>query len=126
MKYKVKTALSLAPDPKKPLRTVLYRAGSEVELTDEQAADLRERGLLDEGDEEEAADATAEPVDRTETELPVRPSNGGTKAEWRTYLEQLKAVTDPEMDEDLVIPDDATRDQMIAIGDKRVADWNEE
>lgn len=128
-KYKVKTALSLAPDPKKPSRTRLVRAGTEVELTDEQAADLREKGVLVEDEEDGAGDEVvpaAGEVDRSETELPTRPSNGGTKVEWRAYLEQLKAVTDPEMDESLEIPADATRDQMIEIGDKRVADWNEE
>lgn len=158
-KYRLKTATSLALDPKKPLRTRLVRMGEEVELTDEQASAFREQGILVEDDEDvETAEATApapapaptgdpqppaegtagdtedgdgdgEPghgSSRDDTELPTRPSNGASKDAWRSYLEQLKAVTDPEMDEPLEIPADATRDQMIAIGDQRVAEWNEE
>lgn len=126
MKYRVKTALSIVLNPKKPNRTVLVRAGDEVELTDEQAQGLREQGLLVEDDEATAEESTApESAAREEVTLPERPSNGASKDTWRTYLEQLKAATDPEMEEPLEIPADANRDQMIAIGDARVAEWNE-
>lgn len=127
-KYRLKTSASVVLGPKRPNRTKLVRAGDEVELTDEQAEGFRKAGVLVEDDDEEGVPAGSGDPDVPppgQTDLPVRPSNGGTKVEWRTYLEQLKAVTDPEMDEPLEIPADANRDQMIAIGDARVAEWNE-
>lgn len=119
--YKVRTALSLATDPKKPNKTRLVRAGTEVELTDEQAQGLRDAGALIE--DESGEDASAQEAESAEVTLPERPNNGASKDNWRTYLEQLNAVTRDELG-DLSIPADATRDQMIQIGDERVAEWD--
>src|SRR5690349_11505579 len=108
-------------EPQKKGRPRLRRPGTLVEVSGDDAERLLELGAVrqpNEGSEEN--DATA----AEEVELPVRPANSATKAEWRTYLEALSAVTSSEM-EPLVIPDDATRDQMIQIGDQRVAEWNE-
>ena len=124
-KYRTKTALSLQTDPdKKPWRTRLVLADREVELEDgEFTQSLINRGAIVSADQDES---TGGQTDETEpVELPTRPSNGATKAEWRAYLDQLKAKTDPEMAEPLVVPDNATRDEMIQIGDARVAEWNE-
>lgn len=154
-KYRAKTALSLASDPKKPLRTRLVRAGEEVELTDEQAQSLREAGVLvededakDDGstvatgaagpDTSGATTTVASDADDLDTgnegdgsaestavDLPDRPSNGASKDTWRAYLDKLSAATADELGP-LEVPADATRDQMIQIGDERVAEYQDE
>lgn len=111
------------PHPNNPKRQVLVRGGDEVELSDDQvgqhAIGVSIAPLNDDGT------PVVEPNDAVEVELPARPSNGATKAEWRTYLEQLAQVTDPEMEQPLQVPENATRDEMIQIGDQRVTEWNE-
>lgn len=122
-KYLTKTALSVQVDPKnKPHKTKLVYAGTEIEMDDSEFT----RSLVDRGGLVPTDEADREATDETSTvELPVRPSNGAPKTEWRTYLERLATVTDPEMTDPLVIPDNASRDDMIRIGDQRVAEWNE-
>jgi hypothetical protein len=121
---------ALALDSKRKGHSRMVRAGTALELEGDVLDSFLRSGAVKRTDEveetAEGAPSAVEPTERSEVELPVRPSNGATKVEWRSYLEQLKAVTDPEMDEDLEIPADATRDQMIVIGDQRVADWNQE
>jgi hypothetical protein len=116
------------PHPNNPKRQVLVRGGDEVELPNdlvgEHAIGVTVERLDDEGNPV-AADEQDSGSDSV-VELPERPSNGATKVEWRDYLDRLAAVTDPEMDSPLVVPADATRDQMIQIGDQRVNDWNAE
>lgn len=117
-KYKALQSFPMA-HPQNPKRQILVRGGDEVELDDEFVDGGIENGVLQSLDEqpEEAEAEEAEPV------LPDRPSNGATKDTWRAYLAQLGGVT-AELGP-LEVPDNATRDEMIAIGDKRVADWNE-
>jgi hypothetical protein len=96
------------------------RPGTVVELTEEDAERLLAVGAVKElGDEDVEADDTTD----EDVELPARPSNSGTKEEWRAYLVQLEAVTTDELGP-LDVPADAKRDDMIRIGDQRVATWN--
>jgi hypothetical protein len=135
-KHITKTALSIAPDSKKPWKTRLIRAGQEVELSGEVAESLIERGGLvdpnaDKKDEDVAPAATGRVADpdnpdpRDDVVLPERPSNGASTDSWRTYADELNRVTSTEMDP-MEIPADAKRDQLIAVTDQRVKDWNED
>lgn len=110
------TALSLPTS--KPTRSRLVRAGTELELEGETLERLRDLGAVKPADE--ADDEDTDVVE--EVELPDRPSNGASKETWRSYLVELEEATE-ELG-DLEIPDDATRDTMIQIGDARVAEWN--
>jgi hypothetical protein len=98
------------------------RPGTVIELSDEDAKRLVEIGAvkLPSGDPSAPDPEPSEPV-----ELPARPSNGAAKAEWAAYLVKLDEVTRDELGP-LDVPADATRDQMIQIGDTRVAEWNEQ
>lgn len=98
------------------------RPGTVVELSDEDAQRLLDIGAVKEIDEsgEESGDAAAEAED---VELPARPTNSGTKEEWRAYLTALERVTADELGP-LDVPADARRDDMIRIGDARVTEWN--
>lgn len=97
------------------------RPGTVIDLPDEDAERLLELGAI-EPDTDEEPDADVEEPEAVE--LPERPSNGATKEAWRTYLAALNTATKGELG-DLQVPDDATRDQLIAIGDARVAEWEE-
>lgn len=67
-------------------------------------------------------DATA----RGEVTLPERPSNGASTETWRAYLTELSAATEEELGSPIEVPANAKRDDMIVIGDARLAEWNEE
>lgn len=121
--YETVTAVGL--HSKKAHHSRMVRAGERIELSEEDAERLLELGAIKEADDDGDEVSSADDSEETPVELPERPSNGATKDAWRTYLAQLAAATDPEMDEPLSVPDDATRDQMIQIGDARVAAWNE-
>jgi len=119
-KYKARQSFPM-PHPQNPKRQILVRGGDVVDLPDDFVDGGVESGVLQRLDED---GQPAQVAEATETELPPRPSNGATKVEWRAYLVQLNEVTREDLDDDLVIPDNATRDEMIAIGDTRVAEWN--
>lgn len=118
--YEAVTSVYEAHGKKQRLR----RPGTLVEVSDEDVERLLELGAIKKPGQNEADEPDDSGADEP-VELPARPSNGAPKAEWVAYLQQLKAVTDPEMEEPLEVPADATRDQMIQIGDARVTAWNE-
>lgn len=96
------------------------RPGTVVELSDEDAQRLLEIGAVKQVGETEE---TSEESGAEEVELPARPTNSGTKEEWRAYLTALEAVTKDELGP-LEVPADAKRDDMIRLGDTRVSEWN--
>jgi hypothetical protein len=119
MRVKLVNALPLRhPDNKN--RVITHRAGEVLEVPDEIAERALELGSAVRVDENDEAEV---PEEGEDVELPVRPSNGAPKDVWRTYLTDLGNVT-RELGP-LEVPEGATRDHMIALGDQRVADWNE-
>lgn len=123
MKVKLIRTVPMDNDANPP-KEVLLRPGEVHDLDDELAqrmVDLGAAEAVDEDGEEIPGESGGEDV-----QLPQRPSNGAAKDTWRAYLTELARVTDPEMDAPLVVPEDATRDQMVAIGDQRVKDFEEE
>lgn len=117
MKIKLINAMTL-PHPNNPKRSILHKAGETVDVSDEigqRAIDLKAAKKADEDEEGEP---------EAEVELPERPSNGATKEAWSAYLQALEVATLAELGP-LNVPADAKRDDMIAIGDARVAEWNE-
>lgn len=108
--------------PNNPKRGLLVRAGEEVELADDLVADHAIGVTIERIDKD-----PAEPVDGPDAvvELPARPSNGGTKEAWLAYLNELEKVTADELGP-LSIPEGAKRDDLIIIGDDRVAEWKDE
>lgn len=115
--YRTVTSISLQPSPEKnPGRTQVVRAGEEVELDDKIAGRLLELKAIKRADEDEQEETD-------EVELPARPNNNATTEAWRKYLGDLGEAT-KELGP-LEVPADAKRDEMVVIGDKRVADWNE-
>jgi hypothetical protein len=122
-KYKALQSFPMS-HPDNPKRQVLVRGGDVIELDDDFVQGGVEAGTLEPLDQPE--DGSNDEGDE-DIELPTRPSNGGTKEAWRAYLAELSKVTSENSDlEPLQVPDTATRDEMIAIGDARVAEWNEE
>lgn len=119
MKY---LAVNAVYEPRERGRAILRRAGQTVELSGEAAEFLLERGAIREADEPDSDEDSIE--DFEEVELPKRPSNAASSADWRAYLTALEAATRAECGP-LEVPDDAKRDDMIVIGDARVAKWNE-
>lgn len=105
--------------------TYLRRPGTTVEIPDEDAERLLELGAIKRPDSDEDQPAAGR-AEEGEVTLPQRPSNSASKDTWRAYLHELATATDPWMDEPLAVPDDANRDQMIAIGDQRVRDFEGE
>lgn len=95
----------------------LREPGTEIEVSDEDAERLLKLGAIKRIGES-ADEVSAEEDDLV---LPARPSNGASKEVWRKYLTTLDEATKDELDP-LEVPDDATRDQMIAIGDARLAE----
>lgn len=119
MKVKLKNSI-YAPRAEGSRKRVMLRGGTEQDLPDEFARDLVERGAAKSlGEEEDGEGAPEEFV-----ELPARPSNSASTDTWRTYLGELETAT-AELGP-LHVPDDAKRDDMIAIGDARLSAWNEE
>lgn len=124
MKVKLINTLKV-PHPKNPNKDIVLRGGQVHEIDDEIAQRAIDLGSA------EAYDGDAEPgqvppEDQVgPADLPPRPSNGATKEEWRAYLVALEAATRDVLG-DLSVPDDAKRDDMIALGDARVADYNAE
>lgn len=105
--------------PGNPKRQLLVRAGDEVELADD---DVAEHAI---GVSIERIDQDSDAAEPAAVELPVRPSNGGTKEAWLAYLSELERVTADELGP-LSIPEGARRDDLIVIGDERVAEWKDE
>jgi hypothetical protein len=97
------------------------RPGTEIEMPDEDAKRLLELGAIKRPGDEDAAEQDVNPQD---VQLPARPSNGATKETWQGYLDALEKVTESELGK-LDVPKDAKRDELIVIGDTRVAQWNE-
>jgi hypothetical protein len=124
MRIKLINSLSL-PHPANEKRTVLHRGGEVLETGDQISAEIARRAV--EMNAAQEVDANGDPVDDSGTdedvELPARPNNGATKDTWRNYLAELNSATEGVLGP-LVVPDNATRDDMIAIGDNRVAEWN--
>lgn len=105
-----------------PNRVIVRRADEIVDLPDEIGKRAVSMGAAKPVDDDGNV-IEDEPEEGEDVELPERPSNGATKDTWRAYLGQLGAVTS-ELGP-LEVPESASRDEMIALGDKRVADWNE-
>ena len=154
-KYMLINTLSL-PHPRNKKRTVLHRGGSVVDLPNEVAERGLELGavrkLTDEEREQYAEETSTNEADTTEVleksdgltasgggenkgddattrdevTLPERPSNGASTETWRAYLTELSAATEEELGSPIEIPANAKRDDMIVIGDARLAEWNEE
>jgi hypothetical protein len=103
--------------------TRLRPPGSLVEVPDEDTDRLLELGAVRKPGSDQPVEGAGSEV-AEEVELPERPSNGASKDVWRAYLVELNNATRDELGE-LDVPADATRDQMIALGDTRIAEWNE-
>lgn len=129
MRVKLINSLSL-PHPHSKKRTVLHRGGEVLETGEVFPEEIARRAIemgaaqeVDENDEPVQDSGTSNREASADVDLPARPSNGAAKDVWRGYLAELDRVTRETLDP-LVVPDNATRDEMIAIGDTRVAEWN--
>lgn len=152
MRVKLINAMSL-PHPHNKKRTILHHAGDVLDMDSaiaSRAIDMGAAQRLDEDEDEdsnepEASDEPEEarvvqtPVEASAAtgngdlpsgsdadagDLPPRPSNNASAATWSNYLKALGDVTSAELGP-LEVPSGTKRDEMIAIGDARVAEWNE-
>lgn len=109
------------PHPNNPDRDQVLRGGRVHEVPDDIAQRALESGAAKEVDQDTEPGETVEQV-AASVELPQRPSNSATKDAWYDYLDALEEAT-PDLGV-LEVADDAKRDDLIAIGDRRVAAWN--
>lgn len=123
-KYVALQALSMT-HPGNPKRSLLIKAGQVASLTDEEAKRCLRRGIIREltdeerGDEEPVTGALVGDPHPGETgpvdvvEWPARPSNGAAKDAWLQYIDELEDAVDEEIE----VPEDAKRDDLIRIAD---------
>lgn len=115
-------AVNAVYEPREKGRAILRRAGQTVELSGEAAEHLLDRGAVRDPEDSDGDETSIE--DFEVVDLPKRPANSASGADWRAYLAELDQVTREECGP-LEVPEDAKRDDLIALGDARVQKWNE-
>jgi hypothetical protein len=140
MRIKLTNALSL-PHPQNKKRVVLRHAGEVVEVDDKVGQRALEMGAAEEVEQDGDSGDLATELEKVAADqgvtgsvdekgsgdsgdvLPARPANGAPTAKWQAYLEELQARTDDLGP--IEVPEGARRDDLIRLGDERVAEWDE-
>lgn len=107
-------AVTAVYQPREKGEDLFIRAGGTVELSDEQAQPLLDRGAIRLPDEPAPVAQEGEPglTEQQYAELVAgRPGNTASRESWLSYARTVPG---------LEVPDDAKRDQLITVVDQRL------